>query len=429
MLQRQDRISGKAKHASFSLNYFLCTFSFFSLLAAYSLGMAAIIGFLFPWLIIVAQKPNQSVQALLNHWPLLLMPGLCILSTLWSHERMWTLRSGMELASSYIVAIWAGSLIAPRIVVSSLLSALILIVCVCILLGIKNNELGLSGENALMGIYESKNAFSAMICLLIITSISVFLDKEQTTFFRITGLLAVLASPILLFLNRSVGAIFAVLLTFFIFRFFRYLASYSRSTRILIYLLVFTLVFCGGVALSISDSDPLAFLNLLGKDTTLTGRTFLWQKGAEYIAARPWLGTGYRDFWIMGHPEAEELWYYSHVPSGSGFNFHNEYIQMLVDLGLLGFSLMLVYFLTIGKGTIAAIWNKGTASQTFACLMFILCLLRTPIEVGIFDPYSIEAVLFCLIWVYLPPPPKKEQSKHPFFAVKAKYGASIISNS
>ena len=51
------------------------------------------------------------------------------------------------------------------------------------------------------------------------------------------------------------------------------------------------------VALSLLWSDPEFALSLLGKDTTLTGRTELWDAVVSLIKERPFLGYGYRAMW------------------------------------------------------------------------------------------------------------------------------------
>src|SRR5699024_2088986 len=49
-------------------------------------------------------------------------------------------------------------------------------------------------------------------------------------------------------------------------------------------------------------------LDAFGKDSTLTGRTFLWRGGIVEGSRHPLLGMGYLAFWTPGHPPAERLW-------------------------------------------------------------------------------------------------------------------------
>ena len=92
-------------------------------------------------------------------------------------------------------------------------------------------------------------------------------------------------------------------------------------------------------------------LGAFGKDSTLTGRTYLWAEGLAAAGAAPTFGTGYYAYWVQGFPEAERLWEEFYITSRSGFHFHNTYIEALVELGVVGFALV-------------ALWLSGLQSAT-----------------------------------------------------------------
>ena len=85
-------------------------------------------------------------------------------------------------------------------------------------------------------------------------------------------------------------------------------------------------------------------LELLGRDVTLTGRTLLWDWGIQVFYERPIFGWGYQGYFgsneaIDGARSFREFYSYD-VP-----HFHNSFVQILVELGLLGF-FVYVYFLS-----------------------------------------------------------------------------------
>lgn len=87
-------------------------------------------------------------------------------------------------------------------------------------------------------------------------------------------------------------------------------------------------------------------LAALGRDPTLTGRTLLWGWGVDVALQKPWVGWGYQGY--MGSEHAKD--YAQTIPQFVNYNvphFHNAYIQLLVELGLLGFSLYFVIYFTV----------------------------------------------------------------------------------
>jgi len=68
-----------------------------------------------------------------------------------------------------------------------------------------------------------------------------------------------------------------------------------------------------------------------GRDMTLTGRTILWEDLIEIGSRNPIMGTGYGGFWIGNL--THNLWQKHFWRPRQG---HNGYIDIFVDLGLLG---------------------------------------------------------------------------------------------
>lgn len=86
--------------------------------------------------------------------------------------------------------------------------------------------------------------------------------------------------------------------------------------------------------------DDLEFvLGILSKDTTLTGRTGLWSLVFEFIKQRPLLGWGYRAMWQPG--DASTALMDRLLGWGAGSS-HNAFLEITLQLGLLGLGLMLV---------------------------------------------------------------------------------------
>ena len=139
---------------------------------------------------------------------------------------------------------------------------------------------------------------------------------------------------------------------------------------------------------------------ILGKDSTLTGRTYLWQRARDFIDQAPLLGTGYAAFWQIGNPPAEELWAASFEELGAGFNFHNLYLNTAVELGYVGLTSLILMLFTAGVRLLISIVKRPSPPVYFATAVFTFFCLTSFIEVALLYQFHLGTVLFGAIWAY-----------------------------
>ncbi len=161
-------------------------------------------------------------------------------------------------------------------------------------------------------------------------------------------------------------------------------------------LLVAGLVVIGVVgvigALQIGAVD--AVLGVFGKDSTLTGRTYLWQQGIEAVRQNPVLGVGYQGYWVPGFADAERLWDDFFITGRSGFHFHNTFIEVTVETGLIGLALLCMIMLTNVFGHLSAMLSRNRdPGSTLLCALSVLLLMRAFVEVDVLFPYQIGSFL------------------------------------
>jgi exopolysaccharide production protein ExoQ len=131
------------------------------------------------------------------------------------------------------------------------------------------------------------------------------------------------------------------------------------------------------------------------KDPTLTGRTYLWQRAGDLINDTPWLGRGFRSFWLQGNPDAEGLWQYAGITSREGFNFHNTAIEILVHIGWFGLIVSGVVVIIALTFLVARFLARPNLFLCFWLSMLIYELVRMPIEsVGVTEFYFSTVLLF-----------------------------------
>ena len=93
-----------------------------------------------------------------------------------------------------------------------------------------------------------------------------------------------------------------------------------------------TLISLGGsvVMWFASGWDDVMFS--LGKDPTLSGRTFIWDAVIERLWQRPWLGYGYHGFW----DERGESIYVFRAVHYIVYQAHNGFLNIAIELGFVG---------------------------------------------------------------------------------------------
>jgi len=176
-------------------------------------------------------------------------------------------------------------------------------------------------------------------------------------------------------------------------------------------LALLTCVIAIPVAAWLAGGDLDQALNAVGKDTTLTGRTALWSAAETSIAAHPTLGVGYQAYWQVGSWGAEQLWQISYVASKTGYHFHDTYLEVAVDLGLVGLAILLVTLAAmLVRIARALVFSPITPESMFAIYVVVLMLLRSPIEVDLFWQFQIPTIVFCMAWIYLAAAPARTVS-------------------
>jgi exopolysaccharide production protein ExoQ len=356
--------------------------------------------FLAPWAWIVARRPSTALQDILHNWLLVALPLLSMTSALWSDYPAVSLKGGVQYLVTTFVGIWAGCRIEPRILMSALLSALALLAVLSILDGSHDFNPD-TGEYTLIGVFGSKNYFALCISLLLLTAASVALDRSQAFTFRVFGIASFcLAAPLLVY-ARSVGALVVSISALAISMTLRIMFRFTVMSRsvVVILMLLFLALVVTAATMEISYVDVLGYF---GKNTSLTGRTLLWEYAAAAIADKPILGGGYEAFWQIGNSSAEQLWFYSYIPSKYGYHFHNTFLEVTVDLGFVGLAAFVLLLILIIVRTSAVIVGRVPSSERiYAMTIFVFLLLRMPLEVDLFFQFQLASILICVIWIYL----------------------------
>jgi exopolysaccharide production protein ExoQ len=358
------------------------------------LGSVAALVFIACGGLLIVTNVQQSVDSLMRWWVLLLLPAYCLLTTLWSQYPENTLRYGLQLAFTLVVAV----VITGRVSTTTLMRGLFVVYAVGVVASV---VIGRNGGAAWLGIFGSKNAFAAHVAVFALIAMGVLTDKGSHPLLRLGALGGLLGSGPLLVLAQSAGAILMVVPCVTIIGVVMLSARLSPYQKLfLAALIAIALAALALVMVTMGDALLADVLEGSGKDPTLTGRTELWATGLSFIAERPLQGLGYKAFWVSGFAPAEELWAMFLVPSGAGFNFHNTYISNAVEIGLIG--LLLQILIIWGGGAMIAAYAllRPNAPNAVLLALQVLMILRSFIEVEVFFEFSVRSILAVCTFIY-----------------------------
>jgi O-antigen ligase len=129
--------------------------------------------------------------------------------------------------------------------------------------------------------------------------------------------------------------------------------AFTRRTWV-IHVLVVGMLLVSASALFLGFGSGL--LTTMGKDATLTGRTAVWDLVLS-LTKNPMIGTGFESFWLG--PRLDKIWsvYWWHPNEA-----HNGYIEVYLNLGCIGLSLLAVLMVTGYRTAIGALRRNPDAA-------------------------------------------------------------------
>lgn len=350
-------------------------------------------------LALMARRPAQSLSAILRYWPAYVLVLLALASVFWSEQPDKTLRTALTtlmLAFSAIV-------FATRVGITRAVSALFLASFVMAIIQLASNRTGSAVEGLVpIGLMGAKNGFSFFGQHLLLLCLAMAVDSKQPKPLRLLSLPAALIALYILAATHSAGGMVSAAIGSVILVVMVVIGRASPQMRALC--LIAMVVIGAPLAASRQEVETAASefsQDVLKKDTTLTGRAYLWYRAQPIIGQKPVLGHGFQAFWTQGNEDAEGLWNWAKNKSRGGFNFHNTYIEMQVDLGMVGL-IGLVGMLGITVLLSGAAWltapNVGLAWM-FAAMIALLS--RTPTESMISSILPQIATWLVYAWVGL----------------------------
>jgi len=367
-------------------------------------GAIAALCFLIGGVLFCILYENKLLDLLIKNKLLLAVPLLAIVSSVWSDIPLLTLRGGIQLLLTTVFAMIVAAVVRFDVFIKIVGICFFITMFLC-LISDRYAINGMTGEHSLIGIFDSKNFLSMNAALSVLVGFAVYSNTNLRPKVKMFGLVLVVLSFSVLLKANSLGSIVTTILVILL----AFLYIYYQRIKLSLFvrgqfnwLIVISFLIFVATLILIGNSNT--FDNVmydLGKDPTLTGRTFIWSRGIESITENLIFGLGFQSAFYVGNPLAEEIWEFAHVPSGAGFNFHNMYIDITVEMGLLG---GFIFILLLGKFIRLLANNKKLefgSKEGFAFMVFLYMFLQTFLEAGWFSQFTISHFLICAAWVYL----------------------------
>lgn len=267
------------------------------------------------------------------HVPLLIVTYVALgaVSVLWSVEPALTLRRSVGLAGTVVVGVYLAHRLSPVEILDALRRAMLVVAVSSLLLHAAGLPFALDEvHGTLRGVVATKNTLGRLMGIGLFAAAGVaLLDRRRRRRSAVSAL--PMLAAIVLADSTGGSALGALALLGFGTA---ALWGARRGRELLVGL---ALVALGVAALLSSRMSVATLARATGEDTTLTGRTGVWEQSSNAAGGAPILGHGYGAFWRSEAAERIQERLQWGVSSA-----HNGLLDVALDLGLLGALLALV---------------------------------------------------------------------------------------
>lgn len=140
-------------------------------------------------------------------------------------------------------------------------------------------------------------------------------------------------------------------------------------------------------------SSLTAFLDATIDNSTLTGRTLIWERLFSFFQENPLLGAGFGSFWAIGREApiidfADEEWV------KTAFQGHNGFLDVLVTVGIPGLIFALLFVVWVPLRAAVTHQDVNINMKMFFLSLWIYGLFLNLVESALFQTSKI-------IWVFL----------------------------
>jgi len=316
--------------------------------------------------LLLIKRPRRVLELIDEHRWLVLLVVVVLVSTVWSGAVTLTLRRAVALAGTTLFGVYLAERFGPVALLRVLGWTYAVLLAISLLFVLLMPEYGLHEKYdfAWRGVFTHKNGLGH-ICAqaaILFGAFALGQPKQRSRF-----MLLALGALFMLVMSDSKTALIGFMAAGMILM----IRSLVRIRSPLLVLGVFATLWLIGVGGYLMWVYWIDLLNLLGKDATLTGRTLAWGMAIQGGLERPFIGYGYRAFWLPWSNQSPVLQYLA-WDLGNG---HNSYLDIWLELGLLGFGLFVIYLVVVWQRMLRVMMYPTTAATLFWPMMLgYLCV-------------------------------------------------------
>ncbi|HOJ07524.1 MAG: O-antigen ligase family protein [Ignavibacteriota bacterium] len=299
----------------------------------------------FSSLVILSKRFDKILSLIRSEKYLGLFVLICLLSALWSDYSLLSFKRSFQLFVMFLVIVEALVNIDPKI----LMNQLKIVVSIYLFFNLYACRFIPAAIDPVFGTWRGmevqKNwlAQNSLYCLL---SSIVFFNFDKTRLTKLYDSLLILISVLIIYKAHSSTNLIAVVIIVFMGIVFQIESIFNNlgiGRSILGLVFLFILTFSGIFVIFSSEIFEL-IPGYFGKDMTMSGRTDIWKFAWNDIEKRIFLGYGFATYWIMGSSRLEV---FASIFEGFKVNeAHNGYLEIMLQLGVVGFIFFLFLIIT-----------------------------------------------------------------------------------
>ncbi|MCO5187402.1 MAG: O-antigen ligase family protein [Anaerolineae bacterium] len=307
---------------------------------------------------------------------LLFLIVLVPFSILWSVAPAKTLSGSITFLAGSLFGIYLAMRFSMReqllIVAAALAIAAIASLIVSLLLPAVGTGIARGVVEVWSGVFRQKNGLGRYMTIGAVVFFLLWLEHKR----RWWAIILFMLATGLILLASSATAFVTLLLTVVLVFFYRQMLERGIARRLFPVAVISLLVSLIVVVIVSENSRTLELLLVaLGRDperNSLLVRQALWQYVGDYIRNRPILGYGFDAFWQSG--ESRIIYVYNNTQGWETNHAHNGFLELWLQLGLVGLVAMIVHILTNFRRAIVAAqtMQPGTTLWILSYLTILL---------------------------------------------------------
>jgi len=280
---------------------------------------------------LAVKRIGPTLLVMLEQKVVLAFAVLAFLSAIWSQDPQLTFRKSILLFLVFGFASFFASSYSPSDQMRLLLAAGVIVALASIAMAILLPQYGLDSGGEWKGVLGQKNQLGLAI-LFLFSGLAFYPISNNR---RLVTVATQALLPIgLIVLSQSKGSLIMAVLLIAV----RLYGPFLRNRRRDQLPFVLFATFAGILGILLSRN---MLLLLLGRDSTLTGRTHEWSIISDYALRHLWLGYGYVAFWTGTGDSLAAM----NLVGGALHGSDNGYLDTMLQFGLAGLCLWIILLL------------------------------------------------------------------------------------